>query len=134
MTICEQLQNLRLYYLASNLEHFLVQAAKSKWTHKDAISRFTELEIIDKTNRSTQQRMKSAKIGRTKLMNEFDWAWPKEIDRAVIEELMLTNFIKDHQNIIFAGSQGAGKTMIAKNIGLSAIANGKRVQIGRAHV
>jgi DNA replication protein DnaC len=127
MTICEQLQNLRLYYLASNLEHFLVQAAKSKWTHKDAISRFTELEIIDKTNRSTQQRMKSAKIGRTKLMNEFDWAWPKEIDRAVIEELMLTNFIKDHQNIIFAGSQGAGKTMIAKNIGLSAIANGKRV-------
>ena len=127
MTICEQLQGLRLYYLAENLDQFLAHAAKSKWTHKDAVSRFAELETIDKSNRSTQQRLKSAKIGRTKLLNEFDWAWPKEIDRPVIEDLMLLNFIKHHQNIILAGSQGAGKTMVAKNIGLSAIALGKRV-------
>jgi len=127
MTIFEQLQNLRLYYLASNLDHFLVQATKAKWSHKDAITRFAELEIIDKSNRSTQQRLKSSKIGPTKLMNEFDWAWPKEIERPVIEELMQLNFIKDNQNIIFAGTQGAGKTMIAKNIGLSAIAKGLRV-------
>ena len=127
MTINDQCRELRLYYLAENLEQFLANANKAKWPLKESLGRMVELEKIEKHNRSIQQRLRSAKIGRTKLMNQFDWAWPGEIDRTVIDELMRAEFIDNHQNIILAGPQGVGKTMIAKNIGLSAITRGHKV-------
>ena len=127
MSIYDQLHALRLYYLSENLDQFFVQAAKSEWSVKDAIHRLIELEIIDKTNRSTKSRLRTAKIGRVKLMTEFDWSWPSEIPRPMVEELMHSEFIRDHQNIVLAGPQGVGKTMIAKNIALQAVNHGFRV-------
>lgn len=127
MTIHAHLQDLRLYYLADNFEKFISQASKEKWPLKEALIRIVNLEKIEKQNRSTQQRLRAAKIGRAKLMKQFDWAWPGVIDRSVVEELMNSEFIANHQNIILAGPQGVGKTMIAKNIGLSAINHGRRV-------
>lgn len=130
--IYEQLTDLRLHYLADNLDQFLLQANNSKWSLKEVFQRFIELEHIEKTNRSTQQRLKNSRIGKTKMMNQFDWSWPKKIDRPILEELLHAEFIKYFQNIVLAGPQGVGKTMIAKNIGLSAIGLGFKVLFSTA--
>jgi DNA replication protein DnaC len=127
MTIYEQLQSLKLHYLSDNLDQFIASAAKAKWSIKDTLMRAVELEIIEKSNRSTLARLQAAKIGKTKLMNEFDWSWPSEISRHDIEELMVSEFIRERKNIILAGPQGVGKTMIAKNIALNAVSHGQKV-------
>lgn len=127
MEFTNKLNQLRLYYLASNFNHVIKDAEKSKLSLQNTLERIVELELIERSNRSTQQRLRSSKIGRVKLMAEFDWAWPKEIDRSQIEGLLECDFIKDHQNLILAAPQGTGKTMIAKNIGLHAISRGHSV-------
>jgi DNA replication protein DnaC len=127
MLLHEQLQDLRLYYLADHLDQFLVQAKKSEWPPKKIIERIAELEAIERKNRSTQMRLRNAKVGRVKMMAEFDWNWPSTIDRHSIEELLLSEFILHNQNVILAGPQGIGKTMIAKNIALNAVTGGHRV-------
>jgi len=124
MLLHEELQQLRLFYLADHIDQFLVDAHKTKLSHKQLLERVVELESIERRNRTTQRRLQQSRIGRTKLMPEFDWAWPSEIDRHAIEELLTVEFIRQNQNCVLAGPQGVGKTMIAKNIGLAAVGHG----------
>lgn len=127
MAFQEHLQQLRLFYLGNHVDQFLQHAEKSKLTHRQFLERMLEMEITERSNRSTQNRLKAARIGRTKPMTEFDWAWPKAIDRAGIEDLMVGEFISHFQNCVIAGPQGVGKSMIAKNIGLCAVNHGFHV-------
>jgi DNA replication protein DnaC len=73
------------------------------------------------------RRLKAANLGDFKPLADFDWAWPTEIDRAAIEELMTLAFLDETENIVFFGDNGTGKTLIAKNIGLEAARRGRRV-------
>lgn len=132
MTLNDQLSNLRLFYTASNLEQFLSGTQKSNLNHRQLIQRMVDLELLERQNRSTQSRLKVAKIGKAKLLAEFDWGWPKEIDRGTIEELVTSEFIKRQQNCVIAGPQGVGKTMIAKNIALAAVSKGHSVLFTKA--
>ena len=68
--------------------------------------------------------MKEAKLGRFVRMCDFDWDWPKEIDRDRIECLLNLDFLAAKDNAIFIGAQGLGKTLIAKNIVSNAVNRG----------
>ena len=48
-------------------------------------------------------------LGRFKALADFDWTWPKRIDRAAVEELMSLAFLKDASNVVFVGPNGVGK-------------------------
>jgi len=116
MTIHDDLVDLRLHYLAEHLHQFVAQAESAALKPIDIIIRAVELEQLDRSQRSIQRRLKEAKLGRFNMIQDFDWNWPKEVDRSTIESLFSCDYIKGHQNIILAGPQGLGKTMIAKNL------------------
>lgn len=127
MSIYDDLSALRLHYLQENLQHFLVQMDGIKATPKDTIHRAVELETIEKMNRSIKRRLSAAKLGKFKQMADFDYSWPQKNIKSEITELLSTEFVSNQMNIILAGPQGVGKTMIAKNLGLQAVMNGKTV-------
>lgn len=83
-----------------------------------------EYEESERTRRSLERRSKNAKLGRFKLMADFDWRWPAEIDRNLIEQLFSLEFIKEPANIIIIGENGSGKTMLAKNLAQHAVVSG----------
>jgi len=70
-------------------------------------------------------RLKSSRVGRFKPLANFDWNWPKKIDRQAIEELMNLSFMNEAMNIVLCGPNGVGKSMIAKNIAYQAIIHGQ---------
>ena len=70
--------------------------------------------------------MTQAKLGRFQRMYDFDWNWPKAIEKDRIESLLNLDFFAESQNVILIGAQGLGKTMIAKNILCNAINRGYR--------
>jgi len=127
MSIYDDLSTLRLYYLADHLDEFLGHAKKSSLTAKDLVYKFVELETLEKQRRSTDARLRAARIGKFRQMADFDWNWPGEIPRSTVEELLTSEFIREKQNIIIAGQQGVGKTMIAKNVAWQAALNGNKV-------
>jgi DNA replication protein DnaC len=57
-------------------------------------------------------------------MADYDWNWPKNIERNVIENLVFADFVSKGENVILIGTQGVGKTMIAKNIIYNAVHKG----------
>src|ERR1700734_479495 len=51
-----------------------------------------------------------AGVGVLKPLCDFDWAWPKNVDRAQVEDLFTLRFIADGENALILGPSGVGKT------------------------
>lgn len=108
----QKIKSLKLYGL---LEHW------DEVRNTDWISTLLQWEFDSRSQRSLDSRLKSARIGRFKPIANFDWDWPKRIDREAIEEFMQLTFMSEAMNIILCGPNGAGKSTIAKNIAYQAI-------------
>jgi DNA replication protein DnaC len=91
---------------------------------KDFLERFIVWEETERSHRSLERRLSSAHIGYFKQISEFDWDWPKKCDRETIEKLMQLEFVKEITNVIFCGSSGVGKSMLACNIAYQSIFHG----------
>jgi len=63
-------------------------------------------------------------MGPFKPMADFDWAWPKKIDRELVEDLFRMEFAVEAANVVLVGPNGTGKTMIAQNLAHQAILRG----------
>ncbi len=57
-------------------------------------------------------------------MADFEWTWPTQCDRPLVEELFSLNFIEEPANIVLIGPNGIGKTMITKNLLHQAVHHG----------
>jgi len=81
-------------------------------------------EEAERQRRSLERRIRNSKIGRFKSMADWDWSWPRKIDRPLIEELMQLGFIEEPANVIVVGPNGVGKSTVAANIAHQALLRG----------
>ena len=88
------------------------------------LERFVTWEERHRSQRSLEGRLRKARIGRLKPMSEFDWKWPKQCDRTVIEQWMQLGFMEGASNLILCGPNGVGKTMIVSNIASQVVLRG----------
>ena len=91
---------------------------------KDWLSWILEIETVERRRRSLERRIRNARSGAFKPMADFNWDWPKKIQRASIEELFSLQFIDEGANVVLLGPNGVGKTMIAKNLTYQAVLRG----------
>jgi DNA replication protein DnaC len=96
----------------------------SNWVEK-----LIELEEEERKKRSLERRLQNAKIGPFKPIADFDWSWPKKIDRDLVEDLFRFEFIAESANVILVGTNGLGKTMIAQNLVHQAILRGHTARL-----
>jgi DNA replication protein DnaC len=113
--IRQQAQQLGLWGLLANWD----AVKKETW-----LQRVLGYEEKERARRGLQRRVRNAKLGRFKPMADFDWKWPKEIDRELIEEVFELSFLPESANAVIVGPNGVGKTMIAKNLAYQAILGG----------
>jgi DNA replication protein DnaC len=81
-------------------------------------------EEEEKARRGLERRLSGAHIGAFKPLADFDWKWPKKIDRDQIEDLFRFDWIESATNVVLVGPNGVGKTMIARNLVHQAVLNG----------
>lgn len=119
-----RLSKVGLQAIAQILDDFLARATKDRWSPAQILEEIARLEEIDRTRRSLQSRLQRARIGRFKPMADFDWNWPKKIERDLIERALGLDFIREGRNLALIGTNGLGKTMIARNIAHQAVLAG----------
>lgn len=88
------------------------------------LEQFITWEEAHRSQRSLEGRLNKAKLERFKSMSDFDWGWPKQCERGVVEQWLELGFMEGANNLILCGPNGVGKTMIAKNIAFQAILKG----------
>jgi DNA replication protein DnaC len=118
------LKALRLNYLADHLGDFVAEATRHRWGPAETVEAIAHRENNDRARRGIERRLGDAHIGRFKPMADFDWAWPTAIERDRVERLLQLDFIGAAENVVLAGPQGVGKSMIAKNVAHQAVLAG----------
>ena len=88
-----------------------------------------EWEEESRHRRGLERRLKRARLGDFKPMSDFDWDWPKKIDRTQIDDLFRLDWVASATNPVLVGANGVGKTMIAYNLAYQAIHAGHTVKI-----
>ncbi|MEP7270380.1 MAG: IS21-like element helper ATPase IstB [Acidobacteriota bacterium] len=125
--ISQQLNRIGLRVTASSADDFIARATKHKWSPRVLLEEIVRAEAEDRSQRSLERRLRNARLGRFKTMADFDWNWPKKIDRSVIERALTLDFITEGRNLVLMGANGLGKTMITKNIAHQAVLAGHSV-------
>lgn len=77
--------------------------------------------------RSLERRIRGARLGRFKPLADFDWSWPRTIDRALIDELFTLAFLREGAHAVLVGPNGVGKTTLARNLAHQALLRGHTV-------
>ena len=114
--------------LQSRLRALGLHGLNARWSEAQHWPWVTELLAIEegeRQRRSLERRVKAARLGRFKPMADFDWAWPKTIDRELVEELFGLDFLAEAVNVILVGPNGVGKTMITQNLVFAALQQGR---------
>ncbi|MGO9594245.1 MAG: ATP-binding protein [Steroidobacteraceae bacterium] len=111
----ERLQRLGLYGLLANAETVI----NEPW-----LPQLLAIEEAERTRRSFKRRLDDARIGVFKPLADFDWKWPTQCDRPLVEEVLSLGFIGEAANIVLIGPNGLGKTMLVKNMLYQAVLHG----------
>lgn len=122
-----RLQALGLLVTASDLDDLLATATKKRWGPQQLLERVANIEEQDRAKRGLERRRTRSRLGQFKAMADFDWDWPKKIDRALVESVVRLDFVDAARNVVLVAPQGLGKTTIAQNIAHQAILKGHGV-------
>ncbi|MEK7122597.1 MAG: ATP-binding protein [Patescibacteria group bacterium] len=112
---------------ADAIRTFLSHSVKNRRGPTEVIEGLVALEIHERDARNLARRERCATLGTFAALDSFDWNHPRRIERDKYEFLLSLEFIQSKENVLFRGPSGVGKTMLAQNLGLRAIQNGKTI-------
>lgn len=123
----DQLDYLKLSFLLENYETLSSEAAQKQWLPIEYLARLIDGETQRRKEHAIHRRIAAARFPAIKTLEQFNWTWPKKINRPQVQNLFRLAFLKDHANIIFAGGVGLGKTHLAAALGYQACLSGHSV-------
>lgn len=126
-TLTNNLRRIGLLRLADDLNDVIARATKGRWGPVALLEALVAAEIDDRARRSLERRLAHARLGRFKPLADWEWDWPKVLNRPVLERVLTLDFLATPENVLLVGAQGLGKTMLAKNIAHQAILAGHSV-------
>jgi DNA replication protein DnaC len=125
--LCAHLEALKLSFVREHFESLAQQAAAEQWSHVEFLARLIEGEAHRREQRSIQRRVGLARFPVLKSLDQFDWNWPKKINRPQIQNLFRLRFIEDNANVIFISTVGLGKSHFTIALGHTACLRGYSV-------
>ena len=125
--LVEQLATLKLVSVQEHYAPLATEAAQKQWTHVDYLARLMDAEALRRQELSIQRRLATARFPCVKTLDQFDWTWPKKINRTQVQNLFRLAFLPDHTNVIFMGGVGLGKSHLACALGHAACLAGHTV-------
>ena len=129
------LRQLRLGGMAATLETRLQQAQAESMAPIDLIACLISDELTRRSDRLLERRRKQAGFRDLQAtLDNFDFDFNKKINRSLVFQLATGNFIVQHDDGLFLGPPGTGKSHLAQAIGQAVIQQGYRVLYRETHL
>ena len=129
------LRQLRCSGMAAGLETRLLETQTEKLAPIDFLSTLVQDELQRRQDRLLDRRMTQAGFrDRGKTLSTFDFEFNKKMNRRLVFELATGRFVTQHEDGLFLGPPGTGKSHLAHAIGFAVIQQGHRALYREAHV
>jgi DNA replication protein DnaC len=126
------LRSLCLSFMHDHCEAAADQAARDQWPHTQYLHHLALGEVNARRDRSIQRKIRLARFAVIKTLEQFQWNWPKKINRMAVQNLFRLKFLQDKANVIFLGGVGLGKTHLATALAYHACLQGHSVLFATA--
>lgn len=118
---------LRLWGLLGRWDELLAEATRGKWSHERFLRHVLEAEYRTKSENARVLRRKRANIPEMLEMETFPFARQPKLDRKRVMSLYDSfDYMVKHQNVVWLGPTGCGKTGLATAFLLQALDRGYR--------
>lgn len=123
----ENLGRLNLIRAAEILDAIAMKAETEKASYLAFLDHLLEEEVAAKDKRRIQTAMKTAGLPVAKTIEEYDFGFHPKLNKKEVMGLFDLDFIRRHENVIFLGPPGVGKTHLAISLAIKACYHGCKV-------
>lgn len=121
------LKRLRLSGILNTLQLRIQEAMTNQLGHLEFLELVLQDEVILRNDRAFQKRIQAARFRDTKTLEDFDFSFNPSVKRRQILDLATGHFIREHQDVLFIGPPGVGKSHLAQALGRQAVKMGFNV-------
>jgi DNA replication protein DnaC len=126
--ITEQCEALKLQHTAECLTDLVEEASRDDLAPLRFLELVLERELERKNERRIVTSLKLSGLPVGKTLENFDFTFQPRVDRTKVDALATCAYVREHQNVLFMGPPGVGKSHLAVALGVKAIKNGFSVQ------
>ena len=116
----KKLDILELEKIKEILPDYIHKTSKNNPPISESLNYLLEEEIKSKDARAAEGIIKASNFPFRKTISDYDFSFQPSVSENQIRELANLTFIENHENIVFIGNSGVGKTHLAVSLGIEA--------------
>lgn len=128
MSLKDALAALGLDHAAGILEAAQEKAIARNQSPVALLDHLVREELRAQLEKRAKTALKRAAIFPLSTLDTYDFSYPKQIDRALVQKAATLDFVREKANVVFVGPSGVGKTHLANALGQLACLRGFRVR------
>ena len=122
------LKNLKLRRMLSVYDEQLHAAEKAQVSYSEFVAGLLRSQWHDRQESALEWRIRRADMPDRWSLETFPWSRQPSVNRKQIHAFAELDFVAQHENLVFVGETGVGKTGLATGLLLKALQNGYRCQ------
>ena len=92
-----------------------------------ALEELLDAQLELRIRRRLESARRTSRLPHLKTLADFDFSLQPSVERSQLESLHEPGFLRRHENVVFCGPPGVGKTHLATSLGVAAITAGRSV-------
>jgi DNA replication protein DnaC len=120
----ELLNDLKFFGMKESFNYRMGEAVESDFSHQELVTFLLEDEKLYRRNKRMEMLRKRAKFRDQCYLENFEVLKTRGITKSMVQQFKSLSFIDHHENLIFIGGTGAGKSYLAQAIGHAACSAG----------
>ena len=121
------LRRLKLSGVLQSLDLRTRQAVEENLDQQEFLYRVLHDEIERREGKKLQERIARAGFEHDRTLEGFNWLFNPKIPKARVIDLATCHFVDRHENVLFIGPAGVGKSHLAQALGHRAVRRGHEV-------
>ncbi len=128
----EKLVSMKLGGMAEALRRWLDSPKEKELAPADLVGLLADAEWQLREEKKLTARLRNARFRQDACIEDIDYQHPRGLAKAVMLDLAACRWVTAHQNVIFTGETGVGKSYLACALGQKACRGGHSVVYRRA--
>ena len=128
----EKLISMKLGGMAEALRQWLAQPKDRDLAPADLVGILADAEWVARENKKLTARLRNARFRQQACIEDIDYSQARGLSKPLMLELGTCRWVTAHQNVIFTGPTGVGKSYLACALGQKACRDGYSVVYRRS--